>query len=298
MATDMASIGVVGVGRIGSALVERLHGRGHRVVAFDVRAGARATVERAGARWATDLSDALRAAEFVITVLPGSPELRALADTDLPPALSPGTIWIDLTSGSPELGRACADLAGEHGVAHLDAPIAGGAEAVRAGEATAYVGGDDDTVALAAPVLADFTTAVRHVGPHGAGHLAKLLINFIWFSEVGLVTEALLLAQRHGLGAHQMAGVIRGSAADSAFATRHLPALLAGDYLAEFGLDRCVEELAAVEDAAEAAGTPHPLTSAVTDLYRDALRRYGATDGELLAAAWLEERAGSVLGEQ
>jgi hypothetical protein len=86
-----------------------------------------------------------------------------------------------------------------------------------------------------------------------------------------------------------------GSAGDSAFAARHLPALLSGDYLRDFGLDRCVEELDSVERAAGLAGTPHPLTSATAELHRDALRRFGPVNGELMGPAWLEEQAGTRL---
>jgi 3-hydroxyisobutyrate dehydrogenase len=84
-------------------------------------------------------------------------------------------------------------------------------------------------------------------------------------------------------------------AGEGAFVEQYLPALLDGDYLTDFGLDRCVEELEAVERSAGHAGTPHPLTSTVADVHRAALRRYGPVDGELMAAAWLEEQAGAHL---
>jgi len=231
-------------------------------------------------------------------VLPGSPELSALATGEgFLPLLSSGTTWVDMTSAAPEVGRMCAERAHRRGVAYLDAPLAGGAEAVRTGKATVYVGGEATTVETARPVLAGFAATAHHVGPHGTGHLVKLLINSLWFGQVGLVAEVLLLAQRHGLDARDVAELMHGSPADSAFVAQHLPALLAGDYLAEFGLDRCVEELTAVEDAAEAADVPHSLLSAVTDLHRDALRHFGAVDGELLAAAWLENQAGATLAD-
>lgn len=295
----VASVAVIGVGRIGTALVQRLHGQGHRVSALDIQEARRTTIERAGARWSSDLADALRDAEFAVTALPGSPELRTLAleGTALRSGLTPGTTWIDLTSASPDLGAACADLARHHGVGHLDAPLAGGAEAVRAGRATLYVGGDGDTLERALPVLRACATTVHHVGRHGAGHLTKLLINLIWFGQVGLVTESLLLAQRHGLAPREVSSLLRGSAADSAFVARHLPTLLRGDYMGEFGLDRCVEELDAIEEVADAAGVPHPLTSAVAELHRAALRHYGRVDGELLGAGWLEHQSGTTLAE-
>jgi 3-hydroxyisobutyrate dehydrogenase-like beta-hydroxyacid dehydrogenase len=170
--------------------------------------------------------------------------------------------------------------------------MGGGVPAMRSGEITLYVGGPAEALAAATPLLRSFASTIHHAGDHGAGYLAKLLINLQWFGHAVLATEALLLAKRHGLVPERMRDVLLGSAGDSAFVERHLPALLAGDYLRDFGLDRCVEELASVVRAADLAGTPHPVTSAVASLHRAALERFGSVDGELLASALLEELAG------
>nr|CEL18098.1 3-hydroxyisobutyrate dehydrogenase [Kibdelosporangium sp. MJ126-NF4]CTQ90673.1 3-hydroxyisobutyrate dehydrogenase(EC:1.1.1.31) [Kibdelosporangium sp. MJ126-NF4] len=157
------------------------------------------------------------------------------------------------------------------------------------------MGGDVDVLERTTPVLRSFAKTIHHVGDHGMGYLTKLLINLLWFGHATLTTEALLLAQRHGQAPHRMREVLLGSAGDSAFVTHHLPALLDGNYLNDFGLDRCVEELESIEHSADRAGTPHPLTSVVADLHRLALQHYGAVDGELMASAWLEEQAGARL---
>lgn len=166
---------------------------------------------------------------------------------------------------------------------------------MRDGTVTLYVGGEVDVLERTVPVLRSFAGTIHHLGDHGTGYLTKLLVNLLWFGQAALTTEALLLAQRHGGSPQRMRDVLLGSAGDSAFVTRHLPALLEGDYLSDFSLDRCVEELAAIEHSADRAGTPHSLTSAVTDLHRAALHHFGAVDGELMASAWLEEQAGSRL---
>ena len=295
----MAAVAVIGVGRIGTALVPRLLGAGHDVTAYDVRPERRDAVEQLGARWAPDLAAAVSSAEVVFTALTGSAELEQLAvsSDDLLPRLRPAAVWVDLTSSSHEVSLRSAQRAAEHGVSYLGAPLGGGVDAVSAGSAVLYVGGDAAVLHTADPILRAFAGTVHHTGGPGSGHLAKLLINLLWFGQVGLVTEALLLAQRLGLAPGRLETLLHGSAADSAFVSRHLPRLLAGDYLADFGLDRCVEELDGVEHAAARVDLPHDLTTAVADLYRAALERFGAVDGELLAAAWLEERAGTRLAD-
>jgi 3-hydroxyisobutyrate dehydrogenase len=289
------SIAVLGVGRIGSALVERLVAAGHDVLAHDLEPDRRATVEAAGARWSPDIADA----EIVVTALPGIPELTDLVAGSgrLLSRMDSAAVWVDLTSGSFEAAQDFARVAAEHGIAYLDAPIGGGVPAMRVGTVRLYVGGDEAVLARVEPVLRAFAGTIHHVGGPGSGYLTKLLINLLWFGTASLTTEALLLGQRHGVAPERLREVLLGSAGDSAFARQHLPALLAGDYLADFGLDRCVEELTAVEESAAQAGTPHPVTTAVAELHRAALARYGQVNGELLVSALLEEQAGKRLAD-
>ncbi len=259
---------------MGTPLIARLVAAGFDVVGSDV-VDRRAAVESAGGRWASDVTGC----DVVFTALPGNAELAAYSPVDC-------RLWIDLTSGSFEVGQ----RHGRRGV--LDAPMGGGVSAMREGTVTLYVGGHPDDLADATPLLRSFASTIHHVGDHGSGYLAKLLINLQWFGHAVLATESLLLAQRHGLSPDRMRSLLAGSAGDSAFASRHLPSLLAGDYLRDFGLDRCLEELESVERAAVDADTPHSVTSLVASLHRTALERFGAVDGELMGPALLEEQAG------
>jgi 3-hydroxyisobutyrate dehydrogenase-like beta-hydroxyacid dehydrogenase len=88
---------------------------------------------------------------------------------------------------------------------------------------------------------------------------------------------------------------LAASAGGSVFVDEYLDRLLDGDYLASFGIDRCVEELEILVSLAQGADVPFELSSTVARLHREALERFGAIDGELLAARLLEERAGRTL---
>lgn len=270
---------MVGVGRMGTPLIARLVAAGHDVVATDLL-DRRSVVEAAGARWVPDL----RSCDVLLTLLPGNAELAAYSPVDC-------RLWVDLTSGSFDAGQR------HHDVPRLDAPMGGGVSAMREGTITLYVGGPASLLASATPLLRSFASTIHHVGDHGSGYLAKLLINLQWFGHALLATESLLLAQRLGLSPDVMRSVLLGSAGDSAFASRHLPSLLSGDYLRDFGLARCLEEMESVERAASSAGTPHPVTSLVADLHRSALAHFGPVDGELMGPAWLEFQAGFPLSE-
>jgi 3-hydroxyisobutyrate dehydrogenase-like beta-hydroxyacid dehydrogenase len=234
------------------------------VLATDLRPERRRAALQAGAQWAADATEAAAVSDLIFTALPGSPELRelVLGRGRMLTHTGGGAIWVDLTSASVELGRACSHQARALGVGYLDAPVAGGVPAMTDGSVTLYIGGQPEVLDAAAPVLRAFAGTIHHVGDNPAGYLTKLLINLLWFSQA---------------------------------AAQHLPALLHGDYLRDFGLDRCVEELDSIEHTADLAGTPHPLTSITAELHRTALSHFGPVSGELMGPAWLEEQAGTQL---
>jgi 3-hydroxyisobutyrate dehydrogenase-like beta-hydroxyacid dehydrogenase len=157
------------------------------------------------------------------------------------------------------------------------------------------VGGAPDAVARALPVLDALGTHEVIGTDPGDGHIAKLLANLLWFGQVVAVTEALLLGQSVGLEPARLRVTLAASAGGSVFIDEYLDRLLDGDYLETFGLDRAVEELDTLASLARQEGVPFELSELVARLNGEALARFGAVDGELLAAKLLEERAGRTL---
>ena len=171
---------------------------------------------------------------------------------------------------------------------------AAASSAAAAGTLQLFVGGRSDVVARHRGML-ELLGRVEHVGDHGAGYTTKLLVNLLWFGQAVAVGEAFLLAHRAGIDLDVLRSALGRSAAASEFVRCDLSALLGGDYLESFGIDRCCEELAAVVALADELAVPFELSAAVERAYRAALTRYGPIDGELLAVALLEERAGTRL---
>ena len=136
---------------------------------------------------------------------------------------------------------------------------------------------------------------IEHMGGAGAGYTTKLLVNLMWFGQAVATAEALLVARRAGLDVDVLRDTLARSPAGSRFIEDALPRLLDGDYLTSFGLDRCCEELDAIAALADSQAVPFTVSSEVRRVYREALDRYGPIDGELLAVALLEERAGARL---
>ncbi|MET7279849.1 NAD(P)-dependent oxidoreductase [Kribbella sp. NPDC005582] len=272
----MVEVSVVGAGRIGMPVVRRLVAAGYGVRVFDVRRELEQQVRAAGARWGGTVD-----VDVLVTVLPGSPELREVAQ-ELLPQLRAGAAWVDLTSASPELGRELAAAAKAQGVDYLEAPLGGGPEAAASGTLTVYAGGERATFDRMTPLLGTFAQKLKYAGPHGSGYLSKLLINLLWFNQAVAVGEVLRLGRIGGIDPAQLHETLLDSPADSVFVRDVVPAYLAGDLLTTFGMDRIVEELEAIEQFARVNDAPAAVTGSTATLYREALDRYGPIAGELL----------------
>jgi len=288
-----ATVGLLGAGRMGAGMCAALVRAGHDVLAFDVRAERERDVCAAGARWAPDAPALAGAAGVLVSSLPGSPELTE-AMAGLIGELRPGATWIDSTSAAPALAAPLVAAASARGVDCLDAPVGGGPAEAAAGTLRLYVGGSPATLERRRGVLEALGT-VEHMGAAGAGYTTKLLVNLLWFGQALATGEAMLLAARSGIDLEVLRLALGRSAAASEFIAHDAARILEGDYLPAFGLDRCCEELDAVVAAARELGVPFELSSEVARAYSRALERYGAVDGELLAVALLEERAGFAL---
>ncbi len=268
---------------------------GHTVTAGDARAELEQAVTQCGGQWRATLAEVAADAEILITMLPGPGEVReVMAGSGVLAAMPATAVWIDMTSGSPAAGRELADAARARGLGVLDAPVGGGIPAARTGTLQVFAGGDAAVLDRCRPVLEALADPQRiiHVGGNGAGYTAKLVVNLLWFGQAVATGEALLLARRTGIDLDVLREALATSAASTAFIRNDLGALLDGDYLTSFGLDRCCEELTAVADLARELGMPSQLTQVVERTYQRALRRFGPVDGELMAVALLEEDAG------
>lgn len=283
-------VGVIGLGRMGAPVARRLAARFDTTV-FDVEParldgfdGARASAADLAAR-----------VDVLVTVLPGPAEVRAaLVDDGALDALAPGSLWLDLSSNDPGVSDDLAGRAAARGIDGAAAPMGGGPADARAGRLTFFLGAPASAEARVRDILAPLGTPLEPVAgaTPGSAQLAKLLANGLWFGQALAVTEALLLGRASGLDPHALRALLAGSAGGSVFLDRHADALLAGDPMADFGIDRVVEELDTLERLAVEAGVSHDILARVAALHRDALAAYGAVDGELLGARLLLERSG------
>lgn len=294
-----ARVGFIGLGRMGLPMCANLARGGHEVHAGDRRPELAASARACGAHWHDSTRAVAHAADVLITMLPGAPEVRdvMIGAAGALGALAPGATWIDMSSSSPAIGREIRGHAGERAVAVLDAPVSG--DPAAAGQATLalFVGGDAALLERHRGLLEAIADPqrIRHVGGPGAGYTTKLLVNLLWFGQALATAEAMLVGQRSGIDLEVLRDALASSGAASEFIGHDLGLLLDGGYLESFALDRCSEELDAVAALADELELDLDVGRLVARTYRRALERFGPRDGELLGVALLEQEAGTTL---
>ena len=212
---------------MGVPMINRLVGAGHQVRALVRSREKRSAVTELGAHPADSLAAVCDDAEVVVLCVFTDEQVRHICLTDgLVSAMPADAVLVLHTTGSPRTAEAIA----EHGVRVVDAPVSGGPHDAAAGTLTLFVGGAEDAVAAARPVLRCYGAPVLHVGPLGAGQKVKLVNNALFAAQIGLLADAVELAD--GLGVAEsalLAALPHGSAA-----SRVLEIVAAGGSVSSF----------------------------------------------------------------
>lgn len=150
-----------------------------------------------GTKVAANLADCA-SADVIITMLPTSREVDEIVD-QLLRHVRPGTLWIDATSGDPNVSRETAKRLETKGVAFVDAPVTGAVVGAENATLTIMMGGSEENVARAMEILGVNGKTLIRVGDVGAGHAIKVLTNSIMGATVWITSECLLLAKKLGI---------------------------------------------------------------------------------------------------
>ena len=210
-------IGFVGTGTMGQPMLSNLLKKGHGVVAYDVVEAALEGAVKRGASRAASAADAARQSELVITMLPSSSHVEAayLGPGGVLEGIAPGRLCIDMSTADPAASRRVAEAAKKRGARFIDAPVSGGVPRAEDGTLAIMVGGEARDVEEAKPVLACLGANVIHVGPVGAGEVAKICNNLIAGVAAVAVSEAFRIAEGFGVDAKILTDVISKSSGNT-----------------------------------------------------------------------------------
>ncbi|MEW6097751.1 MAG: NAD(P)-dependent oxidoreductase [Pseudomonadota bacterium] len=261
---------LLGAGLMGRPMGRRLREAGWPLTVWNRTRAKAEQLAPHGARVVDTAADAVRDAEVVITMLEhGEAVEHVLFDLGVADALRPGALVIDMSSIKPSQAREHARRLAERGIAHLDAPVSGGTVGAEAGTLAIMAGGTAQDFERARPLFAPLGRAT-HVGPHGAGQLAKLANQMIVGITIGAISEALLLAARGGADMAKVREAIRGGFAESRILEVHGQRIVEQDFAKRAALSVQLKDMRNALDTAAELGIDAPITRLFEQLYASA----------------------------
>lgn len=210
-------VGFVGLGAMGAPMARHLLSAGHDLAVWARRAPSAAPLAAAGAVVCATPAELAARSEVVISIITTSADVDALVrgPQGLAAGFAPGAIHVDMSTIAPDTARSVAAHHAERGVGWLDAPVSGGEQAARDATLAIMTGGEADVLARVRPLLEVLGKRIVHVGPAGAGQVAKACNQMIMVSAIQACAEAMHLARAHGVDLAAVRDALMGGSAAS-----------------------------------------------------------------------------------
>lgn len=264
-------VGFIGLGNMGNPMAASLLRAGHDLRVHDLSEDKASNLLDAGATWASSPCETAAGAEAVITSLPGPAVVEevVLGDDGVFQGLARGSVYIDTSTGEPELIRRIAREGAARGIDVLDAPISGGVFGARDASLTVFVGGKLAVFERYEPLLRGLGSTVVRMGDTGSGVATKLVNNFMMFINFIGACEGMAIGARAGLDPKQLIEAIRPSMGQSRMMERCLSRYLEGKSLYS-AIDLGVKDMHLGVGLGRALEVPLEIGPMVEDI----LRRY------------------------
>lgn len=264
----MTRVAFIGLGIMGGPMSVNLVKAGFEVVGYN---RSRQRVDRlvaAGGRGARSIAEAVRGADVVATMVPDSPDVRAVlaGDDGVFDTAAQGTLVIDFSTIRPDVAAELAATARQSGLRMLDAPVSGGEQGAIDAALSIMVGGRADDFDAARPVLDTVGTTVVHVGSSGCGQTVKAANQLMVAGIIELLAEAIVFLDAHGVDLDAALTVLGGGLAGSTVLARKGPGMLGRDFAPGFRVDLHDKDLGIVTAAAREVGVVIPLGAHVAQL--------------------------------
>ena len=264
----MTTVAFIGLGIMGGPMAANLVKAGYEVVGHNRSADKVQKLVDAGGRGAASVAEAVRDADVIITMVPDSPDVEAVAtgeDGIFAHARS-GALYVDMSTIRPDVAVRVADAGRAAGLRVLDAPVSGGEAGAVEASLSIMVGGEAADVAAAKPVLEAVGATIVHVGPAGSGQTVKAANQLIVAANIEVLAEAVVFLEAHGVDTAAALEVLGGGLAGSTVLNRKGRNMLTRSFDPGFRLALHHKDLGIVTSAAREAGVVIPLGAVVAQL--------------------------------
>ncbi|EST31372.1 2-hydroxy-3-oxopropionate reductase [Streptomyces niveus] len=284
--STLPKVAWIGLGIMGSPMAENLIKAGYSVTGFTLEREKLDRLAANGGTAAPSIAEAVKDADVVVTMVPASPHVEAIAygDDGILAHAKKGALLIDMSSITPQTSIDLAEAGREKGIRVLDAPVSGGEAGAIEAVLSIMVGGEQADFDQAKPVFDVLGRTIVLCGPHGAGQTVKAANQLIVAVNIQACAEAVVFLEKSGVDLNAALDVLNGGLAGSAVLTRKKDNFINRDFAPGFRIDLHHKDMGIVTDAARDVGAALPVGAVVAQLVAS-LRAQG--DGGLDHSALL-----------
>jgi 3-hydroxyisobutyrate dehydrogenase-like beta-hydroxyacid dehydrogenase len=272
----MANLGFVGLGVMGSEMVNRLLGKGHSVTGYNRTRSKSEWLVKKGMKWADSPRGVAAAADVTFSMVTNSTALGAVATgpDGILAGLTKGKLLIDMSTVSPSYSRELAAKVREKGADMVDAPVSGSVITLQEGKLSVMVGGRRETFERAKPLLNDIGPKVTYVGENGLALVMKIATNLSLAVQMLAFSEGVLLAEKSGIARETAVDVLTHSVVASPMVQYRGPFVLKMPEEAWFNVNMMQKDMQLALELGRQLDVPMP-TTAVTNEFLTAARGMG-----------------------
>lgn len=275
----MANLGFVGLGVMGSEMVNRLLSKGHTITGYNrTRAKAEWLVEK-GMKWEDSPRAVASVADVTFSMVTNSAALQAIAEGQdgILSGLTAGKVLVDMSTVSPPLSRSIAAKAREKGADMLDAPVSGSVITLQEGKLSVIVGGRRETFEHVKSLLHDIGPKVTYVGDNGLALVMKIATNLSLAVQMMAFSEGVLIAEKSGIPREVAVDVLTHSAVASPMVQYRGPFVLKMPEQAWFNVNMMQKDMLLALELGRQIDVPMP-TTAIANQFLTAARAMGMVE--------------------
>lgn len=264
------TVGVIGLGSMGSGMAQSLLRAGFAVSGFDVSDQARNRLREAGGVAATSPRAAAQGCAALLVVVVNAKQTHDVlfGKEGAAAAMERASVIVSSATMAPADAESLAAQAAQLGIHFLDAPISGGARKAAAGQLSVMASGDAAAFEKAGPVLAAIAQKVYRLGDRaGIGASVKMINQLLAGAHIAAACEAITLASKLKLDLRAVYEVIVGSAGNSWMFENRVPHILDGDYAPLSSVEIFVKDLGIIQDMARSERYPVPVAAAALQMF-------------------------------
>lgn len=294
MSLSDTKVAWIGAGKMGGPMSRCAIGACASLTVSDPVAANIEAVVAAGGVAAASNQGAVAGADIVVSMIPNDAVLKAITigGDGIFSQLASGTIYVDMSTVSPETSADVAKAAAAAGIAYLRAPVSGSTALAEAGNLTIMVSGPKDAADRCDELFDAMSAQKFYLGDSEQARYLKLVVNLLVGTTGAVLAEALTLGRKGGLEWEQMLDVIGASVAASPYVQYNLAPLKARNFSPLFSTEQMVKDSKLICDAGDSAGVPLAIGGAMLQMFMDTVEAGYGEDNLTAAIKLLEQRSG------